>query len=204
MTTGQVLLILLGLLLNGWTQWFLSYFKKEGEFRSIKENLETVLKQVEEMKSDIDVAKDGRIHLQREARQSMFEMSDAAELYWNALDELTKIVDDETSKPILKEMTQSFLTYIRKRNRYMLLSKPSITQIGREQTLIKSLTDLKNESLKYINDSNVCGTILGPIAFEAYLKKINEIHAKHDALIIKNLKEFNNGIGEMLQSQTKN
>jgi hypothetical protein len=89
MTNTELFFALMGVIIvqigNGWLQWWLAYMKKDGEYKSLKENLEGVITQQEEMKNDLEVLADAKKHLATERRLSVFEVYSRLDAYYVAI-----------------------------------------------------------------------------------------------------------------------
>jgi hypothetical protein len=75
MNFWEILVLVVLFVGNGWLQWWFAYMKKDGEYRSLNENIDGVLTELESMKNELEVIKDGKKHLGLEGRNALFELS---------------------------------------------------------------------------------------------------------------------------------
>lgn len=70
---GGIITLLFAIFIQGWLVWYFSYFKKSGENKAIKEDIDKITKIVEGVKSDIEVVTSNKVSLHSERRKAILE-----------------------------------------------------------------------------------------------------------------------------------
>lgn len=84
---------LLLVFIQGWIVWYLTYFKKKGEYEAMKEEVSQITKLTESIKSELNVLTQKELNLDLLRRNSILEYNDSLELALNDLFFKVKVFD---------------------------------------------------------------------------------------------------------------
>jgi hypothetical protein len=124
--------------------------KKDGEYQSLKENLDGVVKRQEEIKSNIEILSDSKRHLGMERRLSVFDVYTKMTSMYVDISNAGFDIDDgiEDSLKISKRQDE----YIGANGKYLLLNDPPATSMDAQHKLDIAVLLYRKEIFDFVFD----------------------------------------------------
>jgi len=183
--------------------YLMALSKKTAEYEALERNLGGVIKHQIAQENKMALETEWKRHLQTEARTIIFEMSDVCEAHWNAVYELARIADDDSSKPILRNYTETLHRYLLNRSKLFMLHDLNQDELGAEQKLINAIRQEASDVLELLKRHQICDRQVSTNEFSTFTDEVSQVYAKHDPIINKFLAEFRGVLKKRLELTTQ-